>query len=73
MKYRNCKVCGDIPKSKKNSICGACMDNGLEFSDGDDYTPEEVKIHRNEVALYIFVIFFGMLFIVVYGLVNFKI
>jgi len=47
MLYRNCKVCGDIPKNKKISICGGCMDNVSEI----DITPLEVKRLRQRQTI----------------------
>lgn len=45
MKYRDCKICGDIPLKDKISICGGCMDNLPEI----DITPLEIKrMHRRQ-------------------------
>jgi len=60
MRYRNCKVCGDIPLEKKISICGGCMDRRPEFIDNDKYfVPLEVKRFRARRMKVMIVIFSG--------------
>ena len=70
--YRSCGVCGEIPKYKKTSICGGCMDSLTDWEDQEKFGETwEVKMYRKKLAILSWIIFAEMLFITLYEYKNF--